>query len=290
MENTNERILFENKNIKVETLSLEELSQTVIAHVDIQKSRTTPVAHFEFIQKIMEILTAAGRNPKLDHIYASNTGGTTAIRNIEEEKGLPKILCSWLLRKITGKIMIDKLGDEEMTSCIAFSYHDKGIDLAYGHNVHDCSNMSIFGSNVLHTYGAGKNVSYETMLEVFTEWCNKMDEMHKKDMLIIAAMKGKKIKGGGMLKFMGKLLSLAVGFNIGMKVVAPLNVTQCGEVTKGILSKDPNLFNEDNEITLWEFYNFMTFVMKGDKADITSLLTDIVALGNMMVEEYHLEK
>jgi hypothetical protein len=69
-------------------------------------------------------------------------------------------------------------------------------------------------------------------------------------------------------------------------VVAPLNITQVSEVTRGIILKRGEKFYEGPECTLWEFYNFMNFVMKGDRADITTLLTDIASIGNMMLSEY----
>jgi hypothetical protein len=43
---------------------------------------------------------------------------------------------------------------------------------------------------------------------------------------------------------------------------------------------------EGEKATLWEFFQYMTFVMKANKADITTLLTDIAAIGNMMIDEY----
>jgi hypothetical protein len=50
--------------------------------------------------------------------------------------------------------------------------------------------------------------------------------------------------------------------------------------------KDPDIFQDGKQATLWTFYNYITEVMKGDSSDITTLLPDICALGNMVVEEF----
>jgi hypothetical protein len=234
----------------------------------------------------MKILTDAGQMPQLDHIYCAKSSGTKIIPRIEESMQMEKVLEAWILDKVTGKIMIPALSDEMVQCCIAFSYHDKGLDLAFGTDVRDCTNMCIYGSNILHTYGSKKDVNYERMMQVLKEWSTRLPEMHRNDMEIIGKMMKVNVTGWEMVRFLGKLMVLAVESNMGMKVVAPLNVTQVGEVTRGVITKKGEKFYEGPDCTLWEFYNFMTFVMKGDKADITTLLTDIASLGNMMCKEY----
>lgn len=284
METTTNRQLFVKE--RVEVLTLEELKRTVNARDIGTQSRTRPVAHFQFIEDIMKILTDAGQMPQLDHIYCAKSSGTKIIPRIEESMQMEKVLEAWILDKVTGKIMIPALSDEMVQCCIAFSYHDKGLDLAFGTDVRDCTNMCIYGSNILHTYGSKKDVNYERMMQVLKEWSTRLPEMHRNDMEIIGKMMKVNVTGWEMVRFLGKLMVLAVESNMGMKVVAPLNVTQVGEVTRGVITKKGEKFYEGPDCTLWDFYNFMTYVMKADKADITTLLTDIASLGNMMISEY----
>lgn len=276
---------------KVEILTLDELKRTVNAKDMGYNSRTRPVSHYQFIEDIMTILTKAGHVIELDHIYCAKSPGTKLIPKIEQELGLEHVLEAFLLDKVTGKIILKQLStsNKELSGCVAFSYHDKGLDLAFGSHVWDCSNMSIFGENVMHTYGSKKDVNYPRMLEVFSDWCNNLEAMHKRDLAIIQSMKLTPVSGFEMLRFIGKLMVKAVEANMGMKVVSPLNVTQVGEVTRGIINLKGEKFYEGPDCTLWEFYNFMTFVIKGNRSDITTLITDNVAIGNMMVEEYDIQ-
>lgn len=274
---------------KVEIINLDELKRTVSAKDMGSASRTRPVSHFEFIDSIMAILTEAEQAPILDHIYCVKSGGTKIIPKIEEQYGVKMVLEAWLLDKLTGKILLPNLRGAEFQCAIAFSYHEKGIDLAFGTNVHDCSNMNIFGSNVMHTYGKGKDVSYDRMLEVLREWSTHLDAMHAKDLALITSMQMITVTGKEMLLFLGKLLVNAVSANAGFKVVAPLNVSQVNEIVRGVVKEKGEKFYEGEDCTLWEFFNFMTFVMKGDKADITSLLTDISALGEIVIKEFEVQ-
>jgi len=281
------RILFDKKE-RFEILTLEELTKTNIPHTDIQRSKTTPVAHYELIEDLMKVLRDAGQEPILDHIYVTNQGGSTALRNIEEQYGgIKNILESWILKKVTGKIMIPSLAGPDMQCCLAFAYHDKGIDVAFGHDVRDCSNMCIYGKNILHTWGSGQNVNYDKMMEILRGWSGNLEQMHENDLRIIQMMQVTKVSTQSMLQFIGKLLVLANAANTGQKVIAPLNVTQVSEITRGLLNtNDISLFEPDEEVTLWKFYNAITSVMKAGNSDITTLLTDVAEIGNMMVREY----
>jgi len=275
---------------KIEILTLDELKLTVNAKDMGYASRTRSVSHFQFIEDIMHILTEAGHVGELDHIYCAKSAGTKLIPKIEEELGTKQVLEAFLLDKVTGKIILKQLStnNPELSGSIAFSYHDKGLDLAFGSHVWDCSNMSIFGENVMHTYGSKKDVNYPRMLEVFSDWCSNLESMHERDLAIINSMKKMTVTGIEMLRFIGKLMVRAVESNMGMKVVAPLNVTSVGEVTRGIIRLKGEKFYEGPDCTLWEFYNFMTSVIKGNRTDITTLITDNAAIGNMMVEEYNI--
>jgi len=282
------RQLFNNKE-KVEILNLEELKKTNIAWADLQRSKTTPVAHYELIEQLMTILTEAGQAPVLDHIYVSNQAGGTPLRNIEEQYGgVKNILQAWLLRKVTGKIFIPRLDSTDMQVSIAFAYHDKGIDVAFGHDVRDCSNMSIFGSNILHTYGQNQNVDYQKMLDIIRDWAKDFDAMHERDLAIINKMINTEISKEDAQQFLGKLLLLANASNLNKPVIAPLNVTQVSEVSRGLIQSDYDILETEEPYSLWKFYNDMTYILKADNNDITTLLTDVSEIGNMMVSEFKL--
>jgi hypothetical protein len=287
------RQLFIDKTKKVEILTLDELKRTINAEDVGGLSRTRPVHHSRsetskegFIDDIMDILITAGYKPEIEHIYVANSPGTKLIKRIEEQFGEEKVLEAWLLDRITGKIILKELSNEEMTACICFSYHDKGLEIAFGNNVWDCSNMCIFGSNVIRTYGPNKISEYKDFLDVFREWSTNLEAMNKADQEIITAMKESFVTGDDMLWFIGKLLACAVASNSGLKVIAPLNVTDVSSVTRGLLDMKVTIFAPENTITLWQFYNCLTYVCKADSSDIISLLTDVMEIGNMVRKEF----
>jgi hypothetical protein len=288
IEETAKRVLFvENK---VEVLTLPELKRTINAEDIGGLRRTAPVPHFKLIDDLNDILTKAGQAPVVENIYIGKSPGTKLIKQVEQQHGIEKVLDAWLLDRITGKISLPSLSKPDMTSVIAFSYHDKGIDVAFGQNVHDCSNMCIYGSNLMSTYGANKNVDYDKMLTAFSQWCTQLEAMSERDMAIIERLQSTQISGKDMVNFIGKMEIAAVAANIGIKTMAPLNVTQVGEVTKSLLHKEPTMFHEDTRTTLWEFYNNFTYVLKADKSDIVSLLTDTRNIGELILDAFKVER
>jgi hypothetical protein len=112
--------------------------------------------------------------------------------------------------------------------------------------------------------------------------------MAEEDIIIIKNMMATSITKEKAQEFLGKLLLLANAANMNKPVVSPLNVTQVSEVSKGLLSSDYDIFNATGEYSLWNFYNDMTAVCKAGNNDITTLLTDVTEIGNMMVKEFNL--
>ena len=285
---TDKRVLFTEN--KVEVLTLPELKRTINAEDIGGLSRTKPVPHFKMVEDLLGILTESGQVPVVENMYIGRSSGTKLIKQVEQQHRVDKVLDAWLLDRITGKISLPSLRKPDMTSVIAFSYHDKGIDVAFGQNVHDCSNMCIYGSNLMSTYGANKNVDYDKMLTSFKQWCTQLEAMSDHDMAIIERLQETVISGTDMVNFIGKMEIAAVAANIGIKTMAPLNVTQVGEVTKELLKKAPTMFHEDSRTTLWNFYNNFTAVLKGDKSDIVTLLTDTRNIGELILDAFKVER
>ena len=120
---------------KTEVITLPELKRTVNAEDIGGLSRTRPVPHFKLIDDLNSILTEAGQAPVLDHMYIGRSQGTKLIKQIEQQHGVEKVLDAWLLDRLTGKIMLPSLSNKTTGAAIAFSYHDKGIDVAFGQDV-----------------------------------------------------------------------------------------------------------------------------------------------------------
>mgnify|MGYP001595893207 CR=1 FL=1 len=280
------RKLFTDNN-KTETISLSELKRTINAEDIGGLSRTRPVTHFSFIDTLLAEVQTVNPTAEVNNIYIGKSPGTKLIKQVEAQFG-EKALDAWLLDRITGKITLLDKNDMDYHPVIAFSYHDKGLEIAYGQNVNDCANLCIFGSNRMFTYGSGKNVDYDKMVTSFKQWCTILPAMAEEDARIINKMREITVTGPDMVKTIGKLLIIANAANMGKRVVAPLNVTQVSDVTRGLLKKDEQMFADHSSCSLWDFYNAMTYVIKPERSDMVTLLEDVNNISNMFVEQFNL--
>lgn len=274
-------------NSKTEIISLEELKRTINAEDIGGLSRTRPVTHFSFIDSLLTEVRTVNASAEVQNIYIGKSPGTKLIKQVEAQYG-EKALDAWLLDRITGKISLVGIEGADYKPVIAFSYHDKGLEIAYGQDVNDCSNLCIYGSNRMFTYGSGKNVDYDKMLTSFKQWCTVLPAMAEADAKIINKMREAIVTGPEMVRTIGKMLIIANAANMGKRVVAPLNVTQVSDITRGLLKKDEHIFADHSATTLWNFYNAMTYVMKPERSDMVTLLEDVNNISNMFVDQFNL--
>jgi calcineurin-like phosphoesterase family protein len=122
------------------------------------------------------------------------------------------------------------------------------------------------------------------MLDAFSNWASKMEQMSEVDKAIIREMQTTYRSGRDIVEFIGKLMVAANAANIGKKIIAPLNVSQINEVIQGILRSKEQIFLPNNKVSVWEFYNTLTNVLKGNKSDIVTLLADTNNISNMTAD------
>lgn len=166
------------------------------------------------------------------------------------------------------------------TMAIGVCYNERGIQLAFGHNVGICDNMNVFGEKVVSTYGSDRfKVAYDKAMEIYNAWLDHFDEIQELNVYNIERLKAIEVNEPMRLRLIGKLFEQAVRRNEdSASTEAPLNVTECGKMVKAGLKYK-------SAVSAWDFTNWATSVLKPESSDMVNILTRNSDLNTFILNE-----
>lgn len=259
----------------------ETLSQSIkyeMAKGGLPKSR--PVEHFQLLNEIEEMASKidGGVIVKPKPIYVAEK---STLRMMWDG---PKEECpidKYLIQRLTTSLDIVSQSDNGISMSIALSYNEKGISLAFGPKVFACSNMNIFGDNLMRTYGGQDKIPFDKMLQLMSGFMNNFHEKRANDFAIIDKMKSIDVGQDAIHTMYGKLIQQAVKQNMDGKTNAPLNQTQVADFIRNSYEAeymDPK--------TAWDLNQIGTSVLKPQNTDMIILNDNIKNFNNFICDEF----
>lgn len=229
---------------------------------------------------LTDIIQKEGLETSPVRLFAINNNdkvrpGITISPELEEHlsKGHPG---TFLFNRLMGQIKFEGIGNDECSPSVAFSFHQRGIEIVYGNNVHVCNNLSIYGGEHIRTYGDhDNNVSWNRMIEIFTFWLRTIKQRWERDTVITEMMKSITINDADVEAFIGDLTLRAYRKNVNVNEMAPLNVSQISKMAQPIVKESE--YNEETNkynyklANVYELHNAITNVQKIDNVDLPLL-------------------
>ena len=279
---------------KREVLTIDELSSTVDESLIGGDSKR--IRHADFINDVSEMMDK--RNLKWEvapiHVRAggpSNMPNITLINDIASKYAGDTPVEAHLVRNLTGKILINDLTDEISNQAIAFSFSQLGVQAAYGMNVHECSNLSIWGENIAHSYGRSK----KSVAEIFGQigdWLDLLDKKRAIDLAHKNKLDAIPAVHDDIMTLVGLMLVEANKKNMKeFKDVeeAPLNDTQVSHFAKNYALKYAKIdkFPVEN---MWDIYNIGTALLRPDQVNnYEPIFRQNKVLGDFIFDKFNIE-
>ena len=269
-----------------EVLTLDELKLT-------ESDQTAERAHYEFIEDVMSICDDAKIKTSLGDIFVNKytskaNPGAIALKSRTDQYGKGHIK-TWLLRRALTLLTFTDYVHNDMRYTIALNYLQDGFQIALGMNVNVCSNMCIYGGNIMETYGKGRgnNIEYATLLDHVKGWINGLKEKHDEDLNIINTLKETEFNHKNIRAYFGGLMENAIiGNNSGE--FYHYSEQEVKDFQREYLKKiDFDLSLAEEKIpTLWEFYNLGTSVLSMNKTDPRRILNSNNKFSNSIIKEF----
>lgn len=279
----------------VQVLTLEELERSY--HENLPTGQPVGgIYHFDLIARALEAFESRGLKPVVQEIFAaanrdSKRPGVTLLPQLEEQFG-ERAVEAHLLRRVYANIEIRSDETDDIVTCLAVAYHQKGIQLGIGPMVRVCHNQTILGAQDVvsnYTCYGGQNrkdkLSLEDVLARAQQWADDYEPYQKIRRERMAQMKSAQFDHQGMYRLIGMLVEKRILHDTQNDVLHqnapyPLNSGQINETAENLMA----LMRHDEPISYWDAYQELNTVLKPDRMDIPQVLPQSLALFDCLKE------
>ena len=279
----------------VQVLTLEELEKSY--HENLPTGQPVGgIYHFELIGRALEAFESRGLKPVVQEIFAaanrdSKRPGVTLLPQLEEQFG-ERAIEAHLLRRVYANIEIRSDETDDIVTCLAVAYHQKGIQLGIGPMVKVCHNQTILGAqDVVSNYtcygGQSRKdkLSVEDVLARAQQWADDYEPYQKIRRERMAEMKSAQFDHQDMYRLIGMLVEKRILHDTQNDVLHqnapyPLNSGQINETAENLMA----LMRHDEPISYWDAYQELNTVLKPDRMDIPQVLPQSLALFDCLKE------
>ena len=279
----------------VQVLTLEELERSY--HENLPTGDPVGgIYHFALIQQVLEIFEKRGLKPVVQEIFAaanrdSKRPGVTLLPQLEEKFG-ERAIEAHLLRRVYANIEIRSDETDDIVTCLAVAYHQKGIQLGIGPMVKVCHNQTILGAqDVISNYtcygGQSRKDKFtlEMVMDRTQQWADDYEPYQKVRRERMASLKSAQMDRNGMLQLIGVLVEKRILHDTNNDVLRisqpyPLNSSQINETSEQLIA----LMRHDEPISYWDAYQQLNTVLKPSRMDIPQVLPQSLALFETMYE------
>lgn len=286
----------------VQVLTLEELEKSY--HENLPTGDPVGgIYHFALISEVLEVFEQRGLKPVIQEIFAaanrdSRRPGVTLLPQLEEKYG-ERAIEAHLLRRVYANIEIRSDETDDIVTCLAVAYHQKGIQLGIGPMVKVCHNQTILGAqDVVSNYacwgmqksdGRCKKSEKLGVSDIITraqQWADDYEPYQKIRRERMGMLKSAQMDREGMLQLIGILVEKRILHDTQNEVLRqsspyPLNSSQINETSEQLIA----LMRHDEPISYWDAYQQLNTVLKPQRMDIPQVLPQSLALFETMVEQ-----
>jgi hypothetical protein len=286
----------------VQVLTLEELEKSY--HENLPTGDPVGgIYHFALISEVLEVFEQRGLKPVIQEIFAaanrdSRRPGVTLLPQLEEKYG-ERAIEAHLLRRVYANIEIRSDETDDIVTCLAVAYHQKGIQLGIGPMVKVCHNQTILGAqDVVSNYSCwgmqksdgrckkSEKLGVEDIITRAQQWADDYEPYQKIRRERMGMLKSAQMDREGMLQLIGILVEKRILHDTQNEVLRqsspyPLNSSQINETSEQLIA----LMRHDEPISYWDAYQQLNTVLKPGRMDIPQVLPQSLALFETMVEQ-----
>lgn len=287
----NDRQFLDFQVSKVQSLTLDQLARTKKEN-NYEGKPLMGIYHFELLTKVQELCAAHGYQAEIYDLFAANNRdkrvpGVSLLPELEATVG-ERAIEAHILRRVFANIRLldfDKgEGDDAITTNLAISFHQRGIQMGIGRNVIICHNQCMlqpehYAATYSDTNSGRPSYSLAQLLEKCDAWLTNLRSIIADDDEKIERMKQREIVAQEMFTIIGMLTAMRVASetkhkNIRHTGIIPLNQAQIGSLTETMMLT----YAEKHKVTAWDFYNAATDMYKSATLDQPMILSQNLAM------------
>ena len=283
-----ENHFFDFEKAKVQSLTLAQLKRTVRENDGKEGKPLHKIYHHDLIEQIMGICSDNGYQAEIYDMFATNnrdkmTPGVSLYPELEAKYG-ERAVEAHSIRRLFTNIRVRDFDTGGLTTNLAVSYTQKGIQIGIGRNVVICHNQCMLSADrYIADYSVGgargERLEVADLLNKVRFWVENLRGIVAEDDEIIEKMKATKLTPAQVLLMIGMLTALRVKHDTSYKEISyrqmyPLNQAQICQFTERVLLEE----HRTKALNLWMIYNAATDLYKPQTAEQSSILPQNLAL------------
>ena len=294
----NNNVFFDFSVNKVQQVTLEQLSRTHKEN-DVYGNPIRGIYHYELLNEVIGMCRNNGYSVEVYDLFAAqnkdrNTPGVVILPQVEAHLGA-RAVEAHILRRVFANIRITDFDDDETTTNLAVSFHQKGIQVGFGPNVKICHNQCMLNpEHYVATYsergkGRGNGVTVRELLDIVGSWLADARRIVVEEREKIERMKSIEVSAEKLFLLIGMMTAIRVKCDTTNKVIKenrtyPLNQSQITAFTEAMILR----YHHAQRVTLWDVYNAATDLYKASSMEIPSILPQNRALVAFLDEQFGL--
>lgn len=293
----NENQFFDFEKQKVQVLTLDQLKRTNRENRGDDRSCPHGIYHFALVQQILDMCAQHGYDAEVYDLFATNnrdkqTPGVSLYPELEQRYG-ERAVEAHTLRRVYANVRLTNFDTPELTTNLAISYTQKGIQVGFGRNVKICHNQCMLGGGrFVSDYSARTGtpkMDLQGILGTIGSWLTDAEHIAISDDETIERMKNAILTAEQLFIVLGMLMTIRVQNDTTIKSIRnhsrnnvyPLNQAQLSRFTELLLIKQ----KEVGRITAWDFYNCATELYKPATAETNLILPQNLAMMEFMRQQ-----
>lgn len=287
------------KENKVQTIPFTALASSIRRDPGLVGIRSVPTQFWTMYSIITSMLSENNINFTEGEFHVQQNSSKAYLTDIEKADGFDSKYAPidrWRHDKVINLIQIPGIsagtGMDIRNAAIGLTINKEGLSIAFGMNVHECSNFNVLGGTILRTYsydnGRAGETPWELLMHKLGKWIKGLNQIWNVQNEIMENMKALQLPQHEAVveEIIGDLYIRAIKQAYFKGGVTPFDTHELSNFTKEMLQARRA---EERLANVWDIYSWGTSIMKPGIVDIGEIANNSNLWADYLLDRFAME-
>jgi hypothetical protein len=287
------------KENRVQTIPYIALASSIRRDPGLVGIRSVPTQFWTMYSIITGMLSDANINFTEGEFHVQQNSSKAYLTDIEKADGFDSKYAPidrWRHDKVINLIQIPGIsagtGVDIRNAAIGLTINKEGLSIAFGMNVHECSNFNVLGGTILRTYsydnGRAEETPWELLMHKLGKWVKGLNQIWNVQNEIMENMKDLQLPRHEAVveEIIGDLYIRAIKQAYFKGGVTPFDTHELSNFTKEMLQARKA---EERLANVWDIYSWGTSIMKPGIVDIGEIANNSNLWADYLMDRFVME-
>ena len=287
------------KENRVQTIPYIALASSIRRDPGLVGIRSVPTQFWTMYSIITSMLSENNINFTEGEFHVQQNSSKAYLTDIEKADGFDSKYAPidrWRHDKVINLIQIPGIsagtGIDVRNAAIGLTINKEGLSIAFGMNVHECSNFNVLGGTILRTYsydnGRAGETPWELLMHKLNKWVKGLNQIWNVQNEIMENMKALQLPQHEAVveEIIGDLYIRAIKQAYFKGGVTPFDTHELSNFTKEMLQARRA---EERLANVWDIYSWGTSIMKPGIVDIGEIANNSNLWADYLLDRFAME-